>query len=66
MSKDENMLALHIGVVFGDDIHTFTLIPRNWSKKKAGKPLRIRGKGYWLCSDFFWDYWTSREAWTES
>jgi hypothetical protein len=24
---------------------------------KGGKPLRIRGKGYWYDGEFFWDYW---------
>lgn len=38
-----------------------TLTPRNWSKVKAGKPLKIRGKGYsseidGKCPRSYWNF----------
>src|SRR4051794_23537499 len=46
-----------ISVEWGYEIHSITLTARNWARVKAGKPLRIRGKGYWYDGEFFWDYW---------
>ena len=47
-----------VSVYWPDDWHDLRLTPRNWSKVKAGKPLRVRGKGYYYEGEFFWDYWT--------
>jgi hypothetical protein len=49
---------VRISVEWGYEIHSITLTARNWAKVKAGKPLRIRGKGYWYDGEFFWDHWT--------
>src|SRR3954452_8918173 len=46
-----------ITVEWGYEFHSITLTARNWAKVKAGKPLRIRGKGYEYDEEFFWDYW---------
>jgi hypothetical protein len=46
-----------ISVEWGYEIHSITLTARNWSRVKAGKPLRIRGQGYWYDGEHFWDYW---------
>ena len=46
-----------ITVEWGYDQHSITLTERNWARVKTGKPLSIRGKGYWYEGDFFWDYW---------
>ncbi|MDA7624711.1 hypothetical protein N8697_00915 [bacterium] len=51
-------LASEITVEWGCDLHSITLTPRNWTKVKEGKPLKIRGKGYHCEGDFFWDYWS--------
>jgi hypothetical protein len=45
-----------ITVEWGYEPHSITLTSRNWSKVKSGKPLRIRGKGYYYENEFFWDY----------
>jgi hypothetical protein len=50
-----------ITVEWGYELHAITLTTRNWRKVKAGKPLRIRGKGYGCCEGFFWDYWAFNE-----
>jgi hypothetical protein len=42
----------------GDEVEaSIHLTPRNWAKVKAGKPLRIRGKGYWYEGERYQDYW---------
>lgn len=47
-----------ISVSWGNDVVvSIRLIPRNWAKIKAGKPLRIRGKGYQYEGESFLDYW---------
>lgn len=33
------------------------MTPRNWARVKVGKPLRIRGNGYYHEGEFLWDYW---------
>jgi hypothetical protein len=45
-------------VEWGYECHAITLTARNWARIKAGKPLRIRGEGYWYEGDHFWDYWS--------
>ena len=45
-----------IGVVWGYDLHDITLTPRNWSRVKRGKPLRIRERGVYE-GVFQWEYW---------
>ncbi len=40
-----------------DDEASIYLTPRNWTRVKAGKPLRIRGKGYIYEAERFQDYW---------
>ncbi len=52
------MTAAEIYVTWGYECHSIILTPRNWSKVKKGKPLSIRGKGYYYEGEFFWDYWT--------
>lgn len=48
-----------ISVSWGNDVAvSIRLSPKNWAKIKAGKPLRIRGKGYRYEDEFFWDYWS--------
>ncbi len=53
------MSKLHatIAVEWGYELHEITLTPRNWSRVKSGRPLSIRGKGYYHEGEFFWDYW---------
>jgi hypothetical protein len=51
------MIAAKISVEWGYEIHSIVLIPRNWTKVKARKPLTIRRKGYDYEGQFFWDYW---------
>jgi hypothetical protein len=46
-----------ISVYWPDDWHEIRLTPRNWSRVRAGKALRIRGKGYYYEGEFFWDFW---------
>jgi hypothetical protein len=53
----EKKIAAAITVNWGYENHSITLTPRNWAKVKAGKELRIRGKGYWYEGEWFWDYW---------
>jgi hypothetical protein len=43
-----------ITVEWGYEFHSITLTARK-AKVRAGKPLRIRGKGYWYDGEFFWD-----------
>lgn len=50
--------AATISVVWGDEVHSLTLTPRNWALVKAGKALTIRGHGYRYEGAFFWDYWS--------
>ena len=45
-----------ISAEWGYEIHSITLTTRKSANVKAGKPLRIRGKGYWYNGEFFWDY----------
>jgi len=52
-----NKQSATITVEWGYEPHSITLTPRNWAKVKSGKPLRIRGKGYYYENEFFWDYW---------
>ena len=40
----------------GDDNHSITLTPRNWSIVKRGRPLRIRAPGF-SEEGFQWEYW---------
>lgn len=41
-----------------DDVEaTIRFTPPNWSKVKAGKPLHIRGKGYWYEGERYQDWW---------
>lgn len=55
-----------ISVSWGDDVEvSIRLTPQHWAGIKAGKTLRIRGKGYRYESEFFWDYWASVEDWTD-
>ena len=51
------MIAAKITVPIGYEYCSIVLIPRNWSKVKIGKPLNIRGKGYYYEGKHFWDYW---------
>jgi hypothetical protein len=53
-------------VEWGYELHSITLTARNWRRIKAGRPLRIRGKGYYYEGEFFWDYWTFNKASTGS
>lgn len=46
-----------ISVEWGYEVHSITLTARNWARVKSGKPLRIRGEGYWYDGEHFWDYW---------
>lgn len=46
-----------ISVEWGYDLHTIKLTARNWRRVASGKPLSIRGKGYYYEGEFFWDYW---------
>ncbi len=46
-----------VAVRWGYARHHLHLTARNWARVKAGKPLRIRGKGYYYEGEFFWDYW---------
>ena len=51
-------LGATVSVRWGYDVAvSVRLTPRNWAKIKAGKPLHIRGKGYYYEGEFFWDYW---------
>jgi hypothetical protein len=51
-------LGATISVTWGYDVQvSIRLTPKNWARIKAGKPLRIRGKGYHYEGEFFWDYW---------
>ncbi len=47
-----------VSVEWGYETHAITLTSRNWAKVKSGKPLSIRGKGFWYEGEFFWDYWS--------
>jgi hypothetical protein len=48
-----------ISVTWGNDVEvSIKLTPRNWAKVQCGKPLKIRGKGYYYEGEFFWDYWS--------
>jgi hypothetical protein len=49
--SDEAILSVY----WPDDLHEVRLTPRNWSKVKAGKSLRLRGDGYYYEGEFFWD-----------
>lgn len=46
-----------ISVEWGYEEHSITLTRRNLIHVRAGRPLRIRGKGYRYDGKFFWDYW---------
>ena len=51
-------LGATVTVDWGYDVEvTITLTPRNWARVKAGKPVGIRGKGYYYEGEFFRDYW---------
>jgi hypothetical protein len=50
--------AATITVEWGYELHSLPLTPRNWSRIKRGRPLTIRGKGYYYDAEFFWDYWS--------
>ena len=52
-----HMMAATIMVEWGDELHSITLTPRNWSKVKSGTAHRQRGKGYHCGTEFLWDYW---------
>jgi len=52
-----NKPSATISVQWGYEIHSITLTPRNWARVKSGKPLSIRGKGYYYEGKHFWDYW---------
>lgn len=41
-----------------EELLELNLTPRNWSKIKSGKPLRIRGKGFRFEGPFYWDCWS--------
>ena len=56
--EDRSASAATVTVEWGDDLHSLTLIPRNWKRVKAGKALSLRGKGYRYEGEWFWDYWT--------
>jgi len=58
IANNGHAIAAEIIVEWGYELHSITLIPRNWRKVKSGKPLSIRGKGYYYDGEFFWDYWT--------
>jgi hypothetical protein len=47
-----------VSVELGYELHSITLAARNWARVKSGKPLRIRGKGFYFEGEFFWDYWS--------
>lgn len=47
-----------ISVEWGYADHSITLTERNWLRVRAGKPLRVRGKGFRSDGEFFWDYWS--------
>jgi|JI10StandDraft_1071094.scaffolds.fasta_scaffold3984730_1 hypothetical protein len=47
-----------VTVQWGSEDHSITLTARNWNAIKTGRPLSIRGKGYWYEGAFFWDNWT--------
>ena len=47
-----------ITVEWGYELHSITLSGRNWSLVKTGRPLSMRGKGYYYEGEFFWDYWS--------
>ena len=51
------MTRATITVEWGYECHSIMLTARNWARMKAGKPLRIRGKGYWYEGEHFWTYW---------
>lgn len=51
------MKEVTITVEWGYDNHSITLTQKNWAKVSSGKPLNIRGKGYYYEGEFFWDYW---------
>jgi hypothetical protein len=51
-------LGATVSVRWGNDVGvSIRLTPKNWARIKAGKPLSIRGKGYYYEGEFFWDYW---------
>jgi hypothetical protein len=58
-STSSRSRAANITVTWADDcvVVSLPLIPRNWNRVKSGKPLSIRGKGYYYEAEFFWDYW---------
>ena len=50
--------AATITVEWGYETHSISLTPRNWRRVLSGKPLQIRGEGYYYEGEFFWDYWS--------
>ena len=46
----------YIAVEWGYDTHEVVLTPRNWSRVKRGRGLRIRTRGY-SEEGFQWEYW---------
>lgn len=51
--------AAVISVSWGNDVDvSIKLTPRNWKNVQRGKPLQLRGKGYYYDGEFFRDYWS--------
>ena len=46
-----------ITVEWGNEAHSMTLKPEDWSKVQAGEPLEVTGGGYHYEGEFFTDYW---------
>lgn len=48
--------GVRIAVEWGNDTHEVVLTPRNWSRVKRGKNLRIRSSGFSEDGPQ-WEYW---------
>jgi hypothetical protein len=55
--RKKGTLGATVSVELGYELHSITLTAINWSRVKSGRPLRIRGKGFYYEGEFFWDYW---------
>jgi hypothetical protein len=50
--------AVRLSVSWGYDVIVELRVSRrNWSKIAGGKPVTIRGNGYYYEGEFFRDYW---------
>jgi hypothetical protein len=55
--RRQKQVAATVVVEWYYECHEIQLTPRRWKQVLAGRPVSVRGPGFYSDGEFFWDYW---------